>query len=964
MSHVLIVDDNPDNLYFLEVLLRGHGFEVTSARHGAEALVLARQRPPDFVISDLLMPVMDGYTLLRHWKADDALRHIPFIVYTATYTEAEDERLAINLGADSFIVKPAEPDVILAAVDELRAKVAAAPTTPREPADDEKGLLEEYSEILIRKLEHKSLQLEAANAALRQEIEEREQARVEKQRLTQDLRERVKELRLLYEAARLLRDDDHLPAGDVIDQVANLLPGAMQHPELAAACITLGDIERATPGFQRSARHLDVEFVTDDEVHGRVRLVYLADVPGIAADEDPFLPEERQMVESLLEMLRVFAERRAAQSAARLLTEQLTIERGRLVSAQEIAKIGSWEADLVTMEVVWSEQTMRIFERDPVVFGLDHMAFLDLVHPEDRDAVLEEFSRSYKLVDPLQIDHRVVFPDGRLKYVTERWQVFHDDQGRATRALGTVQDITEWAEAENERVLAEESLRESEERYRTTAAQLSNVLDSSLDLICSFDIDGRFLRVNAACLAMLGYTVEEMLGSLYLSKVLPEDLAKTRAAAAAAIAGRSMRNFENRYQRKDGGICVIQWAAHWSADEETMFCVGRDVTEHKQLEAQFLRAQRMESIGTLAGGIAHDFNNILAPIMLSIELLKMDEHDPMHLDVLSTVERSSQRGADMVRQLLSFARGVERDQVQNQLGELIREVEKILTDTFLRTVAISVDVPDDLWPVQGDPTQLHQVLMNLVVNARDAMPNGGSLTVTARNVQLDGHEPTVQSDAAVGPYVVVSVSDTGTGMDERVLDRVFEPFFTTKEVGKGTGLGLSTSQAIVKSHGGFMEVTSRPGVGTTVSFSLPATPDPVPEAADDPSAKPPRGHGQPAPGGHDEAPLRQITRQMLEAFGYRVLLAADGADAIETYREHGRDIAVVLTDMMMPNTDGPALITELLRIDPEAKIVVASGVNTLTMVGEVRALGVDHWISKPYDAETLLTTLKELLPDP
>ncbi|MDO9175152.1 MAG: PAS domain S-box protein, partial [Actinomycetota bacterium] len=400
-------------------------------------------------------------------------------------------------------------------------------------------------------------------------------------------------------------------------------------------------------------------------------------------------------------------------------------------------------------------------------------------HPEDRDAVLEEFSRSYKLVDPLQIDHRVVFPDGRLKYVTERWQVFHDDQGRATRALGTVQDITEWAEAENERVLAEESLRESEERYRTTAAQLSNVLDSSLDLICSFDIDGRFLRVNAACLAMLGYTVEEMLGSLYLSKVLPEDLAKTRAAAAAAIAGRSMRNFENRYQRKDGGICVIQWAAHWSADEETMFCVGRDVTEHKQLEAQFLRAQRMESIGTLAGGIAHDINNILAPIMLSIELLKMDEHDPMHLDVLSTVERSSQRGADMVRQLLSFARGVERDQVQNQLGELIREVEKILTDTFLRTVAISVDVPDDLWPVQGDPTQLHQVLMNLVVNARDAMPNGGSLTVTARNVQLDGHEPTVQSDAAVGPYVVVSVSDTGTGMDERVLDRAFEPFFTT-----------------------------------------------------------------------------------------------------------------------------------------------------------------------------------------
>ena len=394
-----------------------------------------------------------------------------------------------------------------------------------------------------------------------------------------------------------------------------------------------------------------------------------------------------------------------------------------------------------------------------------------------------------------------------------------------------------------------------------------------------------------------------------------------------------------------------------------MFCVGRDVTEHRQLQAQFLRAQRMESIGTLAGGIAHDFNNILAPITLSIELLRMDATEPVHLEVLSTIERSARRGADMVQQLLSFARGVERDLVEQHLQHLIRDVAQILDDTFLKTIRVVTEVADDLWPVLADPTQLHQVLMNLAVNARDAMETGGVLTISADNVQMDAHDAMLHGGGVAGPYVRIDVADTGSGMSSEVLDRVFEPFFTTKDIGKGTGLGLPTSQGIIRSHGGSMEMTSEVGRGTTVTLFLPASPEanvvPPPEVA----AHLPHGAGQLVLLVDDEAALRAVARQTLEAFGYRVLLAADGQEACDLFEHHHAEIAVVITDVMMPNVGGTTTITRLRAIDPDVRIVVASGVNTSGLVTEAMQLGAEHWLSKPYTTETLLTTLHDMLTD-
>ncbi|MCU1400151.1 MAG: hybrid sensor histidine kinase/response regulator [Acidimicrobiales bacterium] len=826
MTHALVVDDDADNRYYLEVLLSANGFEVELSRHGVEALTIARRSVPDVVISDLLMPVMDGYTLMRHWKADDQLKHAPFVVYTATYTGPEDERLAVNLGADAFIVKPTEPDAFLARLREVLAKGSTAVATmPREPIADDHQSLREYSETLIRKLEEKTLQLEATNRALREDIVERERVRVENQRLT-----------------------EHLQA----------------------------------------------------------------------------------------------------------LAEQLEIERARLVDAERVARMGSWEADLRTMKVLWSDETAPIFENSGVGVEPSHEVFLTVLHPDDRATVEDAFLRSLGQTGLQEIEYRLLMPDGRIKYVSERWQVSFDADDEPVRVLGTCQDVTE-------RRQAEEALRESETLYRNTAAQLTTVLDNSLDVICSFGADDRLVLMNTASQWVFGYSPAEILGTSYLDVVVPEDRERTRLVSSAAKAGTPVRSFENRCYRKDGTIAHLQWTVQWSEEEQIMFCVGRDITDAKQLEVQFLRAQRMESIGTLAGGIAHDLNNVLSPIILSIDLLKLGEVDDRRLDILTIIEASAQHGADMVKQLLSVAREVELDHVQVRVADLLCQVKKIADETFLKSIDVRIDVDDDLWVVEGDPTQLHQVLLNLCVNARDAMPGGGTLSLSARNVALNDKDAQAVIDAVPGPYVVVTVEDTGTGMTANVLDRAFEPFFTTKGVGKGTGLGLSASQAIVRRHGGFVRASSQPGTGTSVAVYLPADPHLAggpPAAARDDLL---RGDGELILVVDDDEAVREITRQILETFGYRTMSAADGAEAVALHAAHGDEIAVVITDMMMPNMDGLTLIAALQRSDPSVKVIAASGLNANEVVAAARQLGVALFIAKPFTAELLLNGLHSLL---
>jgi two-component system cell cycle sensor histidine kinase/response regulator CckA len=681
MKRVLIVDDHDENTYYLSALLAGQGYDVETARHGAEALAKARVTPPDLIVSDLLMPVMDGYTLLRNWKADQTLNAIPFIVYTATYTSPEDERLALSLGADAFILKPTEPEDFLQRIHNVETQVGP-PLRPAATAAgaDEKELLKVFNETLIRKLEKKSLQLEETN--------------------------------------RLL------------------------------------------------------------------------------------------------------------------------------------------QADIA------------------------------------------------------------------------------------------------------ERIRAEESLRESEERFRATFEQAGVG-------IAHIAVDGHFLWVNEQLCAMTGYSHDELLGLSFVDLAAPEDREEVEESHRTLLTGKlNAHTSEKRYYKLDGSVFWGNVATTLrrtpSGEPKYLISIVADITERKILEGQLYRAQRMESIGTLAGGIAHDLNNMLAPIVMGVSLLKRTAEDPDTAHLIDMIERSAKGGTNLVKQVLSFARGAEETRVPVKIRDIVEASVDFVSNTFPKSITVNTSIPSSTWEVRADPTQLNQVLVNLEVNARDAMPSGGTLQIEADNRTLHVPQRVRNGTVPAGRYVVVTVADDGVGIAPEILSSIFEPFFSTKS--KGTGLGLSTSHAIIRSHSGFIDVHSQPGVGSTFEVFLPA----VPESADSESipggiGELPRGNGELVLVVDDESSIRNITRQTLETFGYRVLMAEDGAQAIGLFALNHSEIAVVLTDMMMPVMGGEELAAALRRLDPKVKIIAASGQDSSDNPKRFAHTGISHFLAKPYAADTMLIVLQRAL---
>ncbi|MES2398687.1 MAG: response regulator [Pseudomonadota bacterium] len=674
-TRVLIVDDKEENLYYLQTLLTAHGCMVDTARHGAEALNKARRSPPDLVISDLLMPVMDGYTLLRHWKADARLRQIPFIVYTATYTEAADERLARDLGADAFILKPAEPEDFLARLRQVQASVSiAGPLSTSQPGEDESALLKVYSETLIRKLEEKSLQLEEANRALRHDVAER-----------------------------------------------------------------------------------------------------------------------------------------------RLAEEKLRHSEALLAIASRLGRMGAWALNLPSRELIWSAEVGAIHD---VAAGFVPTVenSIEFYTPESRPLIAQAVRDCMQQGTPFDLMLQIVTAKGRPVWV---------------RSIGE-------------------------------AAQGAG---------------GDILRVQGAI---------------------------------------------------------------------------QDITERKLLEEQVRHAQKMEAIGTLASGIAHDFNNIIAVIQGNTHraLAYMPVEHPSHKS-LDEIRKATDHARNLVRQILTFSRQQHPERRAIALEPAIKEALNLLRPTFPPEIELVQTVAENLPLVKADPTQLHQVLFNLCTNGWHAIgKRPGRIEIRA---EPEAAPATAQGEPA--RRVHLSVSDTGSGMDEATLERVFDPFFTTKEPGQGTGLGLSMVNGIVRDHEGTIRVTSQPGQGTTFHIYLPACEDATPEPPDTAAAEIQRGHGQHILYLDDNEALVELCTHVFEDLGYRVTGFTNATACITAFRAEPMAYDVLITDLNMPGLSGLDVAKQLLVVRPELRVILVSGYIDEELAETARGVGITHVVDKTSSMEIMAQTI-------
>jgi len=525
---------------------------------------------------------------------------------------------------------------------------------------------------------------------------------------------------------------------------------------------------------------------------------------------------------------------------------------------------------------------------------------------------------------------------------TERIQL-----GHTIRLLMCQEDITKNVRAD--------------EQIRSQAA----LLDITGDAIFVRDFTDRIIYWNEGAHRLYGWTPAEATGRTS-NELMLDNMPFESARALQTVQQHDEWSGEIKQKSRDGRELIIQ--SRWTQVREpdgqpkAILVVNRDITEKKKLESQLLRSQRLESIGTLASGLAHDLNNVLAPIMMAVQYIKDNAEDEGMKACFQTLETCSRRGADIIRQVLMFARGVEGERILLNPKHLIQEMQRIANETFPRSIEINMRIAKQPCVLLGDATQIQQVIMNLCVNARDAMPQGGTLTIGLEPKELAAAGVAIHPKAKPGSYVVISVTDTGTGIPPELVDKIFDPFFTTKPLGQGTGLGLPTVMGIAENHGGFVHLETRLGAGTTFFVYIPAAP------GDAAIGEKPGGQNNQAQGKgelilvvDDEPSVRKLASAILSRNGYRTVTASEGREGIKMYEQHQKNIRLVVSDLMMPQLDGPGMLRGLRALNPNLRSIIITGLGEENRIAEARAAGADLILHKPFTADQLLTDVKQLI---
>ncbi len=623
------------------------------------------------------------------------------------------------------------------------------------------------------------------------------------------------------------------------------------------------------------------------------------------------------------------------------LDDELRIK-NELTQAQRVARLGSWSLDLRTGQRFWSDELYRLFglpaaENPP---SLDSM--LKILHPDDRESYLAERTSILATGVPHDRSYRIIRPGGDERIVQLHAAVEKDENGQILRIHGAAQDVTEAK-------LAQQHLQEQ-----------ADLLDLSRDAIVVRDLDNHVRFWNCGAERIYGWTAAEVMGRSVLDFAFAETSEFLAAKRTLLETGHWTGHL--RQIRKDGATITVD--SRWTmvrddqGQPKSVLVVSTDITERQKLEGKLQRSQRLESIGTLASGVAHDLNNILVPILMVAPLLRGEIDQAEREKFLDIVQSSAERGASIVKQVLTFARGADGSRILLQPIYLLQEIARIAENTFPKSITVRTRYHEAVRTLEADPAQLHQILLNLAVNARDAMPEGGVLTLALDNFDVDQSYADSIPQASTGPHVILQVTDTGIGISRDLFDKIFDPFFTTKEIGVGTGLGLSTIAGIVRGYGGFVNVYSEPGF-TSFKVFLPtasaseARPEPRPFLRD---------RGCTILVVEDDPGVRSVTRAILVRQGYSTLVAASGTEGASLFARHSEEIAAVITDISMPGMDGLTLVRTLRQMRPTIRIILATGHDEDCTSEAVRTLGVEACLPKPFTRQTLLTTLERVLP--